>query len=530
MKMGRLLTVIGMLASVPGARGLSADQATAPSGHRIGFHREADLFECLPGDKVSLVDVEDGKSLRWDVNYVNKQFRMCAKKLKPGELSGMTTMRFRCRADAKHQLWLQLNEASGEKFYKIITLARNWKQFDLRLTDLTLNKDKVANGRLDVDQVTRIVIVDFSALSSGSRTVWFSDWEFASQAIIPTLNNKPTLKRPAFAARRAMGKVGMTCVPRNFQETEESWVDFFSKANETGVQVLSLQAGSWRKAESSPGVYSFKSWDNFFVILDKHGFEFELSKDIGGPFFLDKIDTPKDIRFQSFADPVLLGRYKRFVAAFLDRFGDRHAYVVIHAEGAETYFRKHPDQLDDYCRFLSAVRTAIKSHSPHIQVGVNTDTRNQDLVLTKMAAVTDFMAYDVMKGKIVQKPADFEPLVKRLTGISDPRRIAFQNAGWSTSKTDRGSDEEQVEFIREFYRVLHQYRDKIEYASFGSMYDHDPSIIGPAYRALFADLPATFVEKIIDSMSHFGLFRSDGSAKPGWYEFKKQVAGYYQRN
>ena len=527
--MGRLRIVIVIFATIPGARGLSAEQAAAVSAHRIGFQREADLFECFSGDKVSLVDVERGKALRWDVNYTNKQFRMCSRKLKPGELSGTTAMRFRCRADAKHQLWLQLNEDSGEKFYKIITLTRDWKQFDLRLTDLTLNKDKVADGRLDVDQVTRIVIVDFSALSSGSRTLWFSDWEFTSQKIKPTGSNTPTRDRPAFAKRLAVGKVGMTCVPRNFQETEESWLDFLTKANACGIQVLSLQAGSWQKAESS-GVYSFKSWDNFFAILDKHGFAFELSKDIGGPFFLDKIDAPRDIRFRSFTDPVLLDRYKKFATAFLDRFGDRHAYIVIHAEGAEAYFRKHPDRLDDYCQFLTAVRTAIKAHSPHIQVGVNTDIRNQDLVLAKMAAVTDFMAYDVMKGKIVLKPTDFEPLVKRLTGISEGKRIAFQNAGWSTSKTDRGSDDEQVEFIREFYRVLQQHRDQIEYASFGSMYDHDTSIIGPAYRALFADLPAPFVDRIIDSMSHFGLFRSDGSAKPGWDVFQKQVAAYYQRN
>lgn len=145
------------------------------------------------------------------------------------------------------------------------------------MAGLTLNKDKVANGRLDGGQVTRIVIVDFSALSSGSRTVWLSDWEFTSQAIKPTHDNNPTRDRPAFAKRLTVGKVGMTCVPRNFRETEESWLDFFNKANETGVQVLSLQAGSWRKADSSPGVYSFKSWGNFFAILDRRGFEFEYS-------------------------------------------------------------------------------------------------------------------------------------------------------------------------------------------------------------------------------------------------------------
>jgi len=49
-------------------------------------------------------------------------------------------------------------------------------------------------------------------------------------------------------------------------------------------------------------------------------------------------------------------------------------------------------------------------------------------------------------------------------------------------------------------------------------------------RAAFPNLPAAFVERIVDSMSHFGLFRSDGTAKPGWGEFEKQVAGYYQRN
>lgn len=217
------------------------------------------------------------------------------------------------------------------------------------------------------------------------------------------------------------------------------------------------------------------------------------------------------------------------MAAYLDRFGDRHAYIVIHAEGAASYFKKHPDQLGDYCRFLTAARKAIKQHSSHINVGVNTDIRNKDEVLARMAAVTDFMAYDVMKGQIVRKPADLDALVKRLIGNSKGKRIAFQNAGWSTSKTDKSSDDEQVEFIREFYRVLYRYRDRIEYASFGSIYDHDTAVTGPAYRALFADLPPQFVDRIIDSMSHFGLFRCDGTAKPGWAEFRKQVVAYYKR-
>jgi hypothetical protein len=404
---------------------------------------------------------------------------------------------------------------------------RNHREMNMKTAgDAVATKTGAAEGRSALNNVpTRRAFIRAVTLASVGASLPGGIRGTAGFAAEPETAKKA---RPAFAKRLATGKVGMTCVPRNFQETEERWLGFFTRASDAGVQVLSLQSGFWSKGEPTPGEFRFKSWENFFAVLDKHGFEFELSKDIGGPFFREKADVPKDIQFKSFTDPVLLGRYKRFVTAYLDRFGKRHAYVVIHAEGADAYFARHPDQLDDYCEFLTAVGKEIRTHSPHIQVGVNTDISNKDELLLRFAAVTDFVAYDVVKGKVVRSPADFEKLVERLTRCSKDRKIAFQNAGWSTSKTDNSSDEEQVEFIREFFRVLGSHRDRIEYASFGSMYDHDTAITGPAYRAVFRDLPAKAVDKIVDSMSHFGLFRSDGSAKPGWEEFRKQVADYYR--
>jgi hypothetical protein len=276
----------------------------------VGFRGEADLFDCLPGDKVRLESDGPRKTMRWDVNYAGRQYRLCAKEVVPERLVGMSAMTFACRADGRHQLWVQLNEQSGEVFYQIITVNRDWKQFDLRLADLTINKDKVVDGRLDVSQINKIVVLDFAALSgkvTGGRTIWLADWRFTSQA------DRPAKEPPSHARKLATGKLGMVCVPRDFRETEAGWRDLFTKANEAGVQVLSLQAGSWSKAEKAPGVYEFPSWDRFFTILDKSGFEFESSKDIGGPFFLDKVDVPPDIRFVSFADAGLLSRYKQFV-------------------------------------------------------------------------------------------------------------------------------------------------------------------------------------------------------------------------
>ena len=66
--------------------------------------------------------------MRWEVNYVNKQYRVCVKEIEPGTVSGMTTMSLRLRADSRHHLWVQINEKSGEKFYRIVTAELKWRE------------------------------------------------------------------------------------------------------------------------------------------------------------------------------------------------------------------------------------------------------------------------------------------------------------------------------------------------------------------------------------------------------------------
>jgi len=327
------------------------------------------------------------------------------------------------------------------------------------------------------------------------------------------------------------GKVGISAVPLNWQDTEENWLNVFSKAKEAGAQLLSGGNMQWNEEiEPSPGVFNWSSMDRFFSVLEKHGFDFEFSCDMGGAFFHDKIQSPKDIQFESFTGPVFLNRYKGMITSFLNRFGDKVTYLVIHAEGAYTYFDRYPKQLGDYCQFIKEIGEHIKRQNPHSKVGLNTDPHNKDDFLARMGEVTDYMAYDFMKlpGHI-DRPSDLERMVKRLIRLANGKKIAIQNGGWSTSSVENSSDEQQVEFIREFYRVLYEYRDKIEYASFYTVYDDDTTITGPIYRAMFPDYPESFVKKMVESNGRFGVFRHDGTPKPGWYELKKQAAKYYQR-
>ncbi len=49
--------------------------AAPPPAVVLGFAKDSDLFESLPGDKVRLETAERGKAMRWDVNYANKRLR-----------------------------------------------------------------------------------------------------------------------------------------------------------------------------------------------------------------------------------------------------------------------------------------------------------------------------------------------------------------------------------------------------------------------------------------------------------------------
>ena len=506
--------------------------STDTSSVKLGFQSEGDLFECYPGDDIRL----EGASMRWDVSYASKQLRSCTKELAVGGLVGMERMSFKMKSDSGNHVWLQVGEASGEGFYKVITPSSSWKTVDIKLSDLKLNEDKVESGKLEVDQIAKISLIDASGLggqASGTRMVWISDWEFKGAGSVETTPVLDTGRNlgPAIPVKKlTTGKIGVTSIPLNWQDTDENWLRVFATAKTLGVQLLSGGNIPWsEETEPSPGVYNWSTMERFFSVMDKHGFDFEFSCDMGAVFFHDKIQSPKDIKFKSFTDPVFVNRYKAWMTDYLNRFGDKTNYIVIHAEGAYAYFDKYPDQLQDYLQFVSEVKDLIKNRSPHILFGFNADALSSDELILKLSRVVEFMGFDILRTDHIKDPVDVEKEIKRLIKLSGGKKIAIQNGGWSTSEVEESSDEEQVRFIREFFRIIHKYQYQIEYAAFFTLFDDDISITTPIYRGMFPDYPNDFLSKMVESLGHFGVLTADGNPKPGWNELKKQISQYYSK-
>ena len=310
-----LLTLLIVVFGCEEASIYSADSSSV----KLVFKTRGDLFECYPGDDIRL----EGAFMRWDVSYASKQLRACIKELSVGSLAGMDRMSFNMKSDSDNHVWLQVGEASSEGFYKIITPSSSWKMIDIKLTDLKLNEDKIESGRLEVDQIVKIILIDAAGLggqASGTRTIWISDWEFTGAGSVettPALSTGRNLGLAIPVKKLTTGKIGVTSIPLNWQDTDENWLRVFNKAKELGVQLLSGGNIPWsEETEPSPGVYNWSTMERFFSVMDKNGFDFEFSCDMRGVFFHGKIQSPKDIKFKSFTDLSFVNRYKAWMTDY----------------------------------------------------------------------------------------------------------------------------------------------------------------------------------------------------------------------
>ncbi len=148
----------------------------------IGFSQTGELFTCAPGAKIELTgNGPNGRSaMFWQYSYKAGEWAWCVRDMPEGFLKNARNMEFYIRSDRPGQLFIQLEERSGEAFYLVTDVGTEWKKVNIPVSSLNPDKAKKKNGRLEMDHVTRITIADAGgrASSKGDRTVLISDWNF----------------------------------------------------------------------------------------------------------------------------------------------------------------------------------------------------------------------------------------------------------------------------------------------------------------------------------------------------------------
>jgi len=153
----------------------------APPSVRLGFKDAKDLFVCSSGE-VGLDEATRGGSgavMRWQFRY-EKDWVWCAREVARGGLRRTSAVRFRVRGDRESRIAIRLDESGGESFFAIVPVTREWREEVVSLANFGRDTSTRGNGRLEPDQVVRVVLADGAGLegASGRQTIWVADLTF----------------------------------------------------------------------------------------------------------------------------------------------------------------------------------------------------------------------------------------------------------------------------------------------------------------------------------------------------------------
>ncbi len=339
-----------------------------------------------------------------------------------------------------------------------------------------------------------------------------------------TLDTQPAITQ----VQLQKGKIGLGLIPRNYNDSFESWIEALHVAQHLGVQVLQLPSGYWREDEPMQDAYQWDAMERFVKALDTVDAEFEVSQDFGGPFFHDQNMAPNYLQPIKLTDDGFDDAYLSYLTSYLEKFNPQVTRVLIHAEGTYAYFDKYPSHLNAYLKLLDRVVRVTKAKWPKIRIGVNIDPHNDPKILSAIAQRVDFVGFDVVQiDNVLEKPADLKGVIEFILANTSGKPVSLA-CGWSSAPGLGGGDIPQVEFYREVFKLLREHRARIEYVVVGQPFDENEKIVGPAYKAQFSHLPKPFVDKIIAWSTQLGLIRTDGSSKPAFESLRVLIQDYYQ--
>jgi hypothetical protein len=151
----------------------------------LRFLNVEDLLSCSSGDQVSLdkegkSTLTGGETMRWEINYLKGQWNWCYRKVNLGQLVGASIVRLHIRSDREGPIFLKLEESNKEAFYSIVSVDKDWRYTEIKLTDLKIDDVTRSNGSLDLIDITNIILADPGSVNgtTGRRNVWIDAIEF----------------------------------------------------------------------------------------------------------------------------------------------------------------------------------------------------------------------------------------------------------------------------------------------------------------------------------------------------------------
>lgn len=241
-----------------------------------------------------------------------------------------------------------------------------------------------------------------------------------------------------------------------------------------------------------------------------------------------KRDMPDDLLGAAWSDPRIIARFAKMLEVAAKELPRDLPYFVIGNE-VDSYFEKHPDEVDSYLAFYSKARSLVKLRYPRAKVGMSVtfEGLRKDKsrgVIARAIQASDaaiFTFYPIFDLKPTP-PAETPALLDQLVAAAQNKDVLLQEVGYSSGKAIGSSEAMQAEFFRLIIPAI-KARPQIKLASIFALYDFDPKVCDMLTN--YYGMNSWFVNgaSARGFLCTLGVHDASGRPKPAWYVIEKAL-------
>ena len=331
-------------------------------------------------------------------------------------------------------------------------------------------------------------------------------------------------------------KIGLVINSPNQSTTLQELDEIYSKSANTGIGRSNVYL-FWNLLEPVRGEFDWSQSDILMGLNEKNNLKVTL--------FFSVINGNSLGPFPNWVGKPTINSIgeDRLVSA-LDAILSRYHIVdsVIISGETESQFRYSEQNIPVYKELFSRVYEKLKDKHPDVQFGNSFalhQVLNKDLGhIVNDLAIGDFVGFSYFPidnlNDITKTPQNATEDLKKAFEIVPDKKIAFFEVSWSSSDFVGGNSTSQKSFLEKSFNFYSENESKIEFLTWyrysdrseGTCVTEEQDIDGDSVN-IGGGFGMGSSEFTIERLNHYvcnaGLVQINGTQKPGWNEFKKQI-------
>jgi len=251
---------------------------------------------------------------------------------------------------------------------------------------------------------------------------------------------------------------------------------------------------------------------------------------------MDQKHLPAYLKDKRFNDPYFLERWEKYLEAFLSRYGDYIDFLNIGNE-VNNYFGQHYKEWKDYVEFFKRGSEVIRKMKPGTKIGIvliegrrrhfwkAVEPYCDHLAITYYAPCSAFGKSPTAQALDKKSSKYFARTLEEAIRVAGKKKLLLTEVGCATHPALDSSPELQVQFIKALFQWLRGKEDKILGMSWLASIDWPYEGTKKALKG-YLDPALLKHEPFMRFLTSLGLRYEDGTKKPGYHAFQREIACY----